>query len=232
MTNVDPHELQKFSELAHRWWDPNAEFKPLHELNPVRLDWIDTHAHLTGKQVVDIGCGGGILSESMAVRGAKVKGIDLSSSALGVADLHSLESGVEVAYEEIAAEALAAREPGSYDVVTCMEMLEHVPNPAGTVEACATLVKPSSWVFFSTLNRNTKAYLFAVIGAEYIARMLPRGTHDYSRFIKPSELATFARSASLLPVDIQGITYRPLSKHFGLSSDTSINYMMACRREA
>ncbi|KNH10272.1 3-demethylubiquinone-9 3-methyltransferase [Candidatus Burkholderia brachyanthoides] len=232
MTNVDPHELQKFSELAHRWWDPNAEFKPLHELNPVRLDWIDAHAHLTGKQVVDIGCGGGILSESMAVRDAKVKGIDLSSSTLGMADLHSLESGVEVAYEEIAAEALAAREPGSYDVVTCMEMLEHVPNPAGTVAAGATLVKPGGWVFFSTLNRNAKAYLFAVIGAEYIARMLPRGTHDYSRFIKPSELATFACSASLLPVDIKGITYRPLSKQFGLSSDTSINYMMACRREA
>ncbi|GAB5099340.1 bifunctional 2-polyprenyl-6-hydroxyphenol methylase/3-demethylubiquinol 3-O-methyltransferase UbiG [Caballeronia sp. LP006] len=232
MTNVDPHELQKFSELAHRWWDPNAEFKPLHELNPVRLDWIDAHAHLMSKQVLDIGCGGGILSESMAARGAKVKGIDLSSSALGVADLHSLESGVEVAYEEIAAEALAAREPASYDVVTCMEMLEHVPNPAGTVAACAALVKPGGWVFFSTLNRNAKAYMFAVIGAEYIARMLPRGTHDYARFIKPSELATFARTASLLPVDIKGITYRPFSRHFGLSTDTSINYMMACRREA
>ncbi|WP_250465324.1 bifunctional 2-polyprenyl-6-hydroxyphenol methylase/3-demethylubiquinol 3-O-methyltransferase UbiG [Caballeronia sp. GAFFF2] len=232
MTNVDPHELQKFSELAHRWWDPNAEFKPLHELNPVRLDWIDAHAHLMSKQVLDIGCGGGILSESMAARGAKVKGIDLSSSALGVADLHSLESGVEVAYEEIAAEALAAREPASYDVVTCMEMLEHVPNPAGTVAGCAALVKPGGWVFFSTLNRNAKAYMFAVIGAEYIARMLPRGTHDYARFIKPSELATFARTASLLPVDIKGITYRPFSRHFGLSTDTSINYMMACRREA
>ncbi|CCD40423.1 3-demethylubiquinone-9 3-methyltransferase [Candidatus Paraburkholderia kirkii UZHbot1] len=232
MTNVDPHELQKFSELAHRWWDPNAEFKPLHELNPVRLDWIDAHAHLVSKRVLDIGCGGGILSESMAARGANVKGIDLSSSALGVADLHSLESGVEVAYEEISAEALAARESGSYDVVTCMEMLEHVPNPAGTVVACAALVKPGGWVFFSTLNRNAKAYLFAVIGAEYIARMLPRGTHDYARFIKPSELATFARAPSLLPVDIKGITYRPISKHFSLSNDTSINYMMACRREA
>jgi 2-polyprenyl-6-hydroxyphenyl methylase/3-demethylubiquinone-9 3-methyltransferase len=182
--------------------------------------------------VLDIGCGGGILSESMATRGATVKGIDLSASALGVADLHSLESGVEVAYEEISAEALAAREPGSYDVVTCMEMLEHVPNPAGTVAACAALVKPGGWVFFSTLNRNAKAYLFAVIGAEYIARMLPRGTHDYARFIKPSELATFARAASLLTVDLKGITYRPISKHFGLSNDTSINYMMACRREA
>ncbi|MDN7177939.1 bifunctional 2-polyprenyl-6-hydroxyphenol methylase/3-demethylubiquinol 3-O-methyltransferase UbiG [Caballeronia sp. SEWSISQ10-4 2] len=232
MINADPHELQKFSELAHRWWDPNAEFKPLHELNPVRLDWIDKHAHLSGKRALDIGCGGGILSESMAVRGAKVKGVDLSSSALGVADLHSLESGVEVEYEEIAAEALAAREPGSYDVVTCMEMLEHVPDPAGIVHACATLVKPGGWVFFSTLNRNARAYLFAVIGAEYIARMLPRGTHDYARFIKPSELAQFVRSAQLDIVEIKGITYRPLSKRFSLSDDSSINYLMACRRVA
>ena len=232
MINADPHELQKFSELAHRWWDPNAEFKPLHELNPVRLDWIDALAHLPGKRALDIGCGGGILSESMAVRGAKVKGVDLSSSALGVADLHSLESGVEVEYEEIAAEALAAREPGSYDVVTCMEMLEHVPDPAAIVQACATLVKPGGWVFFSTLNRNAKAYLFAVIGAEYIARMLPRGTHDYARFIKPSELAQYVRSAQLDIVEIKGITYRPLSKRFALSDDSSINYLMACRRVA
>jgi 2-polyprenyl-6-hydroxyphenyl methylase/3-demethylubiquinone-9 3-methyltransferase len=229
-TNVDPHELQKFSELAYRWWDANAEFKPLHDLNPVRLDWIDNHAHLSGKRVLDIGCGGGILSESMAVRGATVKGIDLSTNALGVADLHSLESGVEVAYEEIAAEAIAAREPGTYDVVTCMEMLEHVPSPAAIVQACSTLVKPGGWVFFSTLNRNAKAYLFAVIGAEYIARMLPRGTHDYARFIKPSELAQFARSAQLDITEIKGITYRPLSKRFDLSEDTSINYLMACRR--
>jgi 2-polyprenyl-6-hydroxyphenyl methylase / 3-demethylubiquinone-9 3-methyltransferase len=232
MTNVDPHELQKFSEMAHRWWDPNAEFKPLHELNPVRLEWIDAHAHLMGKRALDIGCGGGILSESMALRGAKVKGIDLATSALGVADLHSLESGVEVEYEEIAAEALAAREPGTYDIVTCMEMLEHVPSPAAIVEACATLVKPGGWVFFSTLNRNAKAYLFAVIGAEYIARMLPRGTHDYARFIKPSELGGFARAARLDVVEIKGITYRPFSKRFALSDDTSINYLMACRRAA
>jgi 2-polyprenyl-6-hydroxyphenyl methylase/3-demethylubiquinone-9 3-methyltransferase len=232
MTNVDPHELQKFSEMAHHWWDPNAEFKPLHELNPVRLDWIDAHAHLMGKRALDIGCGGGILSESMAVRGAKVKGIDLATSALGVADLHSLESGVEVEYEEIAAEALAAREPATYDVVTCMEMLEHVPSPAAIVEACATLVKPGGWVFFSTLNRNAKAYLFAVIGAEYIARMLPRGTHDYARFIKPSELGGFARAARLEVVEIKGIAYRPFSKRFALSDDTSINYLMACRRAA
>lgn len=232
MTNADPHELQKFSDLAHRWWDPNAEFKPLHELNPVRLDWIDKHAHLAGKRVLDIGCGGGILSESMAGLGATVKGIDLSSEALGVADLHSLESGVTVEYEEIAAEALAAREPATYDVITCMEMLEHVPQPAEIVAACATLVKPGGWVFFSTLNRNVKSYLLAVIGAEYIARMLPKGTHDYARFIRPSELASFVREAGLQTVDIKGITYGPLTRHFALSDDTSVNYLLACRRDA
>lgn len=232
MTNADPHELQKFSDLAHRWWDPNAEFKPLHELNPVRLDWIDAHAHLAGKRVLDIGCGGGILSESMAGLGANVKGIDLSHEALGVADLHSLESGVTVEYEEIAAESLAAREPASYDVVTCMEMLEHVPEPAAIVAACAALVKPGGWVFFSTLNRNVKSYLLAVVGAEYIARMLPRGTHDYARFIRPSELAGFVRAARLNTADIKGIAYHPISKHFALSDDTSVNYLLACRREA
>lgn len=231
MTNADPHELRKFSDLAHRWWDPNAEFKPLHELNPVRLGWIDAHAHLPGKRVLDIGCGGGILSESMAGLGAVVKGIDLSEQALGVADLHSLESGITVEYEEIAAEALAAREPGSYDVVTCMEMLEHVPDPAAIVRACAALVKPGGWVFFSTLNRNVKAYLFAVIGAEYIAQMLPKGTHDYARFIRPSELAGFARAAGLREVEVKGITYRPLGKRFALSDDTSVNYLFACRRD-
>ncbi|MGN6652383.1 bifunctional 2-polyprenyl-6-hydroxyphenol methylase/3-demethylubiquinol 3-O-methyltransferase UbiG [Trinickia sp.] len=229
MTNADPHELRKFSELAHRWWDPNAEFKPLHELNPVRLGWIDAHAHLPAKRVLDIGCGGGILSESMAGLGAQVKGIDLSNQALGVADLHSLESGITVEYEEIAAEALAAREPASYDVVTCMEMLEHVPDPAAIVKACATLVKPGGWVFFSTLNRNVKSYLLAVIGAEYIAQMLPKGTHDYARFIRPSELAGFARAAGLREVEVKGITYRPLGKHFTLSDDTSVNYLFACR---
>jgi 2-polyprenyl-6-hydroxyphenyl methylase/3-demethylubiquinone-9 3-methyltransferase len=231
MTNADPHELRKFSDLAHRWWDPNAEFKPLHELNPVRLSWIDSHAHLPGKRVLDVGCGGGILSESMAGMGAQVKGIDLSNQALGVADLHSLESGITVEYEEIAAEALAAREPGSYDVVTCMEMLEHVPDPAAIVRACATLVKPGGWVFFSTLNRNVKSYLLAVVGAEYIAQMLPKGTHDYSRFIRPSELAAFARAAGLHAAEVKGITYRPLGKHFSLSDDTSVNYLLACRRE-
>ena len=232
MTNADPHELQKFSDLAHRWWDPNAEFKPLHELNPVRLEWIDSHAHLAGKRVLDIGCGGGILSESMAGLGAQVKGIDLSTQALGVADLHSLESGVSVDYEEIAAEALAAREPATYDVVTCMEMLEHVPDPSAVVAACAALVKPGGWVFFSTLNRNVKSYLFAVIGAEYVAQMLPKGTHDYARFIRPSELAAFVRAADLRNKDIKGITYRPLSKHFVLSDDTSVNYLLACQRDA
>jgi 2-polyprenyl-6-hydroxyphenyl methylase/3-demethylubiquinone-9 3-methyltransferase len=232
MTNADPHELQKFSDLAHRWWDPNAELKPLHELNPVRLNWIDSHAHLAGKRVLDIGCGGGILSESMATLGADVKGIDLSHEALGVADLHSLESGVTVNYEEIAAEALAAREPASFDVVTCMEMLEHVPDPSKVVEACKTLVKPGGWVFFSTLNRNVKSYLLAVIGAEYLARMLPKGTHDYARFIRPSELAGFARAAGLLTADIKGITYNPLTRHFALSNDTDVNYLLACRRES
>jgi 2-polyprenyl-6-hydroxyphenyl methylase/3-demethylubiquinone-9 3-methyltransferase len=230
MTNADPHELQKFSDLAHRWWDPNAEFKPLHELNPIRLSWINSHAHLAGKNILDIGCGGGILSESMAELGAKVKGIDLSAQALGVADLHSLESGISVDYEEIAAETLAAREPGTYDVVTCMEMLEHVPDPSAVVAACAALVKPAGWVFFSTLNRNIKSYLFAVIGAEYIAQMLPKGTHDYARFIRPSELAAFARAAGLHGGDIKGITYSALSKRFGLSRDTGVNYLFACQR--
>lgn len=230
MTNADPHELQKFSDLAYKWCDPEAEFKPLHEINPVRLGWIDEHAKLAGKRVLDVGCGGGILSESMAKLGANVKGIDLSSQALGVADLHSLESGVAVAYEEIAVEALAEREPGSYDVVTCMEMLEHVPSPASVVAACAKLVKPGGWVFFSTLNRNLKAYLFAVIGAEYVAQLLPKGTHDYERFIKPSELARFIRATDLNLEEMSGIVYHPIGRYFALSNDTDINYMIACRR--
>ncbi|WP_296652471.1 bifunctional 2-polyprenyl-6-hydroxyphenol methylase/3-demethylubiquinol 3-O-methyltransferase UbiG [Paraburkholderia sp.] len=232
MTNADPHELQKFSDLAHRWWDPNAEFKPLHELNPTRLNWIDSYAHLAGKRVLDVGCGGGILSESMAGLGANVKGIDLSPEALGVADLHSLESGVTVDYEEISAEPLAAREPASFDVVTCMEMLEHVPDPAGVVAACATLVKPGGWVFFSTLNRNVKSYMLAVIAAEYVAQMLPKGTHDYARFIRPSELAGFVREARLSLAEIRGVTYNPLTRRYALSNDSSVNYMVACQREA
>ncbi|SPA39752.1 bifunctional: 3-demethylubiquinone-9 3-methyltransferase; 2-octaprenyl-6-hydroxy phenol methylase [Cupriavidus taiwanensis] len=230
--NADPKEIDKFSELAHRWWDPQSEFKPLHELNPLRLSWIDGIAGLAGKRVVDVGCGGGILSESMARLGATVRGIDLSSKALKVADLHSLESGVAVTYEEIAAEALAAREPASVDVVTCMEMLEHVPDPASIVQACATLVRPGGHVFFSTINRNLKAYLLAVVGAEYVLNMLPRGTHDYEKFITPSELARFARQASLDLVELRGMTYNPLSQVYSLSRDTDVNYLMAFRRVA
>lgn len=230
--NADPKEIDKFSELAHRWWDPESEFKPLHELNPLRLEWIDGIAGLAGKRVVDVGCGGGILSESMARLGATVRGIDLSTKALKVADLHSLESGVVVNYEEIAAEALAAREPASVDVVTCMEMLEHVPDPASIVRACATLVKPGGYVFFSTINRNLKAYLLAIVGAEYVLNMLPRGTHDYDKFITPSELARFARQAGLDLIEMRGMTYNPLSQDYSLNRDTDVNYMMAFRRVA
>lgn len=228
--NADPKEIDKFSELAHRWWDPNSEFKPLHDLNPLRLAWIDSIAGLAEKKVVDIGCGGGILSESMARLGAQVRGIDLSSKALRVADLHSLESGVAVTYEEIPAEALAAREPGSVDVVTCMEMLEHVPDPASIVQACTTLVRPGGYVFMSTINRNLKAYLMAIVGAEYILQMLPRGTHDYEKFITPSELARFARNAGLNLIEVRGMTYNPLSQIYSLGRDTDVNYMMAFRR--
>ncbi|SDV51102.1 3-demethylubiquinone-9 3-methyltransferase [Chitinasiproducens palmae] len=228
--NVDPQEVKKFSDLASRWWDTQAEFRPLHEINPLRLDWIDRLASLPGMRVIDIGCGGGILSESMALRGARVKGIDLSEDALGVADLHSLETGVTVEYEAVAAETIAAREPGTYDVVTCMEMLEHVPRPAEIVEAAAQLVRPGGWVFFSTLNRNPKAYLLAVIGAEYIARMLPKGTHDYERFIRPAELAAHARAAGLLPRAYKGLVYKPLSRTFALADDLDVNYMFACQR--
>ncbi|CAG9165101.1 Ubiquinone biosynthesis O-methyltransferase [Cupriavidus laharis] len=230
--NADPKEIDKFSELAHRWWDPNSEFKPLHDLNPLRLGWIDGIAGLAGKKVVDIGCGGGILSESMARLGAHVRGIDLSSKALRVADLHSLESGVAITYEEIAAEALAAREPGSVDVVTCMEMLEHVPDPSSIVQACATLVRPGGYVFASTINRNLKAYLMAIVGAEYILQMLPRGTHDYEKFITPSELARFARNVGLDLIEMRGMTYNPLSQVYSLGGDTDVNYMMAFRRVA
>ncbi|ESH87947.1 3-demethylubiquinone-9 3-methyltransferase [Cupriavidus sp. HPC(L)] len=230
--NADLKEIDKFSEMAHRWWDPNSEFKPLHEINPLRLSWIDSIADLRGKNVVDIGCGGGILSESMARAGATVRGIDLSTKALKVADLHSLESGVAVTYEEIAAEALAARMPASFDVVTCMEMLEHVPDPASIVRACATLVRPGGHVFFSTINRNLKAYLLAVLGAEYVLNMLPRGTHDYDKFIKPAELARFARQAGLDLIELRGMVYRPLSQVYELSRDTDVNYMMALRRTA
>jgi 2-polyprenyl-6-hydroxyphenyl methylase/3-demethylubiquinone-9 3-methyltransferase len=230
--NADPIELQKFSDLAHRWWDPTSEFRPLHEINPLRLEWINARVPLQGKNVLDIGCGGGILAESMARKGAKVTGIDLSEKALKVADLHSLESGIAVRYELIAAEALAAREPAQYDVVTCMEMLEHVPDPAAIVQACATLVKPGGHVFFSTLNRNPKAYLFAIIGAEYLLRLLPRGTHDYAKFITPAELARHIRQAGLNLEVLKGMGYNPLTRMYSLNQDTSVNYLVATTRPA
>ncbi len=228
--NADPLEIQKFSDLAHRWWDPTSEFRPLHEINPLRLEWINARVALAGKTVIDIGCGGGILAESMARKGATVTGIDLSEKALKVADLHSLESGVTVRYELIAAEAMAVREAGQYDVVTCMEMLEHVPDPAAIVLAAAALVKPGGSVFFSTLNRNPKAYLFAVLGAEYLLRMLPKGTHDYAKFITPAELSQYARAAGLQVDGLKGLGYNPLSKIYSLNQDTSVNYMVACSR--
>jgi 2-polyprenyl-6-hydroxyphenyl methylase/3-demethylubiquinone-9 3-methyltransferase len=231
MTNADPIELEKFSQLAHRWWDPTSEFKPLHDINPLRLEYINRIAPLAGKTVLDVGCGGGILSESMADKGAAVTGIDLGDKALQVAKLHLLESGKQVDYRKIAVETLAEQQPGSYDVVTCMEMLEHVPDPASTVRACAQLAKPGGQLFFSTLNRNPKSYLFAVIGAEYVLNLLPRGTHDYAKFIKPSELAQFCRSAGLDVSGITGMSYNPLSQIYSLGNDTSVNYMLACRRE-
>ncbi|MDR3482440.1 MAG: bifunctional 2-polyprenyl-6-hydroxyphenol methylase/3-demethylubiquinol 3-O-methyltransferase UbiG [Burkholderiaceae bacterium] len=228
--NADPIELQKFSDLAHRWWDPSSEFRPLHEINPLRLEWINARAPLRGKKVLDIGCGGGILSESMAQRGADVTGIDLGEKALKVADLHSLETGIAIRYELIAAEALAAREPASFDVVTCMEMLEHVPDPAAIVQACATLVKPGGHVFFSTLNRNPKSYLFAVIGAEYLLRLLPKGTHDYGKFVTPAELAQYVRNAGLTVDALKGMGYNPLTQMYSLNQDTSVNYLLAATR--
>ena len=225
--NADPLEIQKFSELAHRWWDPTSEFRPLHEINPLRLEWINARVPLAGKQVCDVGCGGGILAESIAKKGATVTGIDLSEKALKVADLHSLESGIKVRYELISAEELAAREAGQYDVVTCMEMLEHVPDPAAIVQACAKLVKPGGHIFFSTLNRNPKSYLFAIIGAEYVLGLLPRGTHDYAKFITPAELSGFARKADLEVEALKGMTYNPLTKIYSLNHDTSVNYLVA-----
>ena len=231
MANADPLELDKFSQLAHRWWDPNSEFKPLHDINPLRLEWLERLAGgIQDKRVVDVGCGGGILAESMAVKGAQVTGIDLSDKALKVAKLHQLESGVQVDYRLIAAEALAEEAPGQFDVVTCMEMLEHVPDPASVMAACARMAKPDGWVFFSTLNRNPKSYMLAIVGAEYVLNMLPKGTHDWSKFIKPHELASYARSAGLEPVELMGMTYSPFSKTYRLERDTDVNYLMACRR--
>ncbi|MGC2517927.1 MAG: bifunctional 2-polyprenyl-6-hydroxyphenol methylase/3-demethylubiquinol 3-O-methyltransferase UbiG [Burkholderiales bacterium] len=228
--NADPQELEKFSALAHRWWDPNSEFRPLHEINPLRLDWIDRAFPLAGKAVLDVGCGGGILAEAMARRGARVRGIDLSDKALKVAQLHLLESRLAVEYEAVSAEDLAAREPGAYDAVTCMELLEHVPDPGSMVRACAHLVRPGGHVFFSTLNRNPKSYLFAVIGAEYVLKLLPHGTHDYAKFIKPSELARDCRKAGLRVREILGMTYNPLTRTYALGRDTDVNYLVHCMR--
>jgi 2-polyprenyl-6-hydroxyphenyl methylase/3-demethylubiquinone-9 3-methyltransferase len=233
MTNADPQELAKFSDLAHRWWDPESEFRPLHQINPLRLDWIDQQAAIAGKRVVDVGCGGGILAESMARRGATVLGIDLADRPLKVAQLHAMESGVaNLEYRSIAAEALAAEQPGQFDVVTCMEMLEHVPDPSSVVRACAQMTKPGGWIFFSTLNRNPKAFLFAIVGAEYLLKLLPKGTHEFARFIRPSELTRWSREAGLDAVQMKGLEYNPLTRQYWLSGDTSVNYMVACRKPA
>jgi len=229
--NADPAELQKFSEIAHRWWDPESEFRPLHEINPLRLDWIDRIAHLQGKRVIDVGCGGGILTEGMASKGAEVTGIDLGEKALSVARLHLHESGHKIDYQHISAEAMAEAHPAAFDVVTCLEMLEHVPDPASIVSACARLVKPGGHVFFSTINRNAKAYLFAVLGAEYILNLLPRGTHDYAKFIKPSELSRMARQSGLNTHQLTGLSYNPISKRYWLGDDTDVNYLMHTQRE-
>jgi 2-polyprenyl-6-hydroxyphenyl methylase / 3-demethylubiquinone-9 3-methyltransferase len=226
MINVDAAEINKFSELAHKWWDKTSEFKPLHDINPLRLNYIDKVVNLNGKTVLDVGCGGGILSESMSQKGAEVTGIDLGEKALKVAQLHSLESGVAVDYQLISVEELAEKQPASFDIVTCLEMLEHVPDPASVIAACAKLIKPNGHVFFSTINRNPKSYLFAVIGAEYILNMLPRGTHDYEKFIKPSELASWARPAGLLLQHQIGMSYNPITQIYSLGDDVSVNYLM------
>jgi len=231
--NVDPAELAKFSELAHRWWDAESEFAPLHQINPLRLGWIESLQPLAGLKVVDIGCGGGILADAMARRGAQVLGADLAEKSLKVARLHALEAGTTgVQYRNVSAEDLAAEQPGAFDVVTCMEMLEHVPDPASIVRACSTLVKPGGWVFFSTINRNAKSFLMAIVGAEYVMRMLPRGTHEYARLIRPSELAGFCRSAGLDQQASRGLEYNPLNRRYRLTADTSVNYMIATRRAA
>ena len=227
--NVDPAELEKFSQLAHRWWDPQGEFRPLHDINPLRLEWIDQHAALPGKRVLDVGCGGGILAEAMAGRGASVTGIDLSDRSLRVAELHLMQSKADVRYECASPEQYAEHHAAAFDVVTCMELLEHVPQPANVVAACARLVRPGGQVFFSTINRNPKAYLFAVIGGEYLLRLLPRGTHDYLRFIKPSELSRFARDAGLRPAELMGMTYNPFTRRYALERDKAVNYILDAR---
>ena len=231
--NADPAELAKFSELAHRWWDPESEFRPLHQINPLRLGWIDSLVPLSGKTVLDVGCGGGILADAMARKGAQVLGIDLASKALKVAQLHALEAETpRVSYREVSAEQLAQEQPAHYDVVTCMEMLEHVPDPASVVQACAALVKPGGWVFFSTLNRNPKSFLFAIIGAEYVLKLLPRGTHEYAKFIRPSELVGHCRAAGLQAQGMRGLQYNPLTRRYWLDADTSVNYLVATQRPA
>ena len=230
--NVDHAEISKFEELASRWWDPNSEFKPLHEINPLRLEYVDKIAGLQGKTVLDVGCGGGILSESMAAKDAMVTGIDMGKAPLEVARLHLLESNLEVDYRRIPVEQLATEQPESFDVITCMEMLEHVPDPGSVIHACAKLTKPGGHLFFSTLNRNPKSYLFAIIGAEYVLRMLPKGTHDYSKFIRPSELDRWLRAAEIQTTDITGLTYNPLTQKYRLDRDVDVNYMVSCRKEA
>jgi len=229
--NVDREEIAKFEALAHRWWDPHSEFKPLHEINPLRLDYIDARVGLAGKRLLDVGCGGGILAESMARRGAAVTGIDLGEAPLGVARLHALESGVEVDYRKISAEALAAEMPATFDAVSCMEMLEHVPDPASVVAACATLLKPGGQLFFSTINRNPKSWLFAIVGAEYLLKLLPKGTHDFGKFIRPAELAGFCRRSELRIEEITGMSYNPFSRRYSLGRDLQVNYLMHCRSE-
>ena len=231
MVNADAQELVKFSDLAHRWWDTESEFRPLHQINPLRLDWISSHERLAGKRVLDIGCGGGILSDSMARSGATVLGIDLASKPLKVAQLHALEAGTEnVSYREVAAEALAFETPASFDVVTCMEMLEHVPDPSSIVAACSALVKPGGWVFFSTINRNLKSFAFAIVAAEHVLQLLPKGTHTYAKFIRPSELAQWCRNSGLELADTRGMEYNPISRRYWLSADTGVNFLLACRK--
>jgi len=232
MSNIDHAEIAKFEALAHRWWDRESEFKPLHEINPLRVNWIDEHISLAGKKVLDVGCGGGILSESMARRGAQVTGIDMGEAPLSVARLHLLESGLEVGYRQITAESLAEEAPEAFDVVTCLEMLEHVPDPASVIRACHRMVKPGGQVFFSTINRNPKAYAFAIVGAEYLLQLLPRGTHDYRKFIRPSELGAWSRDTGLIVKDIIGLTYNPLTKQYKLSEDVDVNYMIQTVRES
>jgi len=230
-SNVDPAELEKFNELAHRWWNREGEFRPLHEINPLRLAWIDELAPLAGKTALDVGCGGGILTEAMAQLGATVTGIDLGEKALSVARIHAIESGAQVQYEAVSAESFAEAHPGEFDVVTCMELLEHVPEPPSTVEACARLAKPGGRIFFSTINRNPKAYLFAVIGAEYVLKLLPKGTHDYERFIKPSELTRWCRDAGLRPLQMIGMTYNPLTRQYRLTANCDVNYLFCCAKD-